>query len=94
MSVQPAKHWICYEFAKQSCVLESRYLLRAARFRASKVIWTDDTTVPAMNSTLRKARIGRFWVYIGDDRDSHSVYDFTRRHSRDGPERFSPGFLG
>jgi hypothetical protein len=58
------------------------------------VIWTDDTTVPVWDPTLPATRTGRFWVYLGDDRNPFSVYDFTPRRTRDGPERFLTDFRG
>jgi hypothetical protein len=62
--------------------------------RASRVIWTDDTTVPVWAPTLPAARTGRFWVDLGDARNPFRVYDFTPRRSRDGPERFLGAYRG
>jgi hypothetical protein len=33
-------------------------------------------------------------VYLGDARNPYCLYDFTPRHTRDGPERFLAGFAG
>jgi transposase len=64
------------------------------RVRSSRIIWTDDTTVPVWDPTLPKTRTGRFWVYLGDILNPYCVYDFTPRRNRDGPERFLEGFAG
>ena len=64
------------------------------RVRGSRIIWTDDTTVPVWDPTLPRTRTGRFWVYLGDAGNPYCVYDFTPRHTRDGPERFLEGFSG
>jgi transposase len=50
--------------------------------------------VPAWDPTLPKTRTGRFWVYLGDERNPSCTYDFTPRHARDGPEAFSEEFTG
>jgi transposase len=85
---------LCDWMARAADRLTPLYDLMVARVRASKVIWTDDTTVPVWDPTLPATRTGRFWVYIGDERHPDSVYDFTPRRSRDGPERFLAGFRG
>jgi transposase len=64
------------------------------RVRSSRIIWTDDTTVPVWDPTLPRTRPGRFWVYLGDILNPYCVYDFTPRRTRDGPERFLEGFAG
>jgi transposase len=44
---------------------------------ASRVIWTDDTTVPVLDPTQSKTKTGRMWVYIGDLRHRYAVFDYT-----------------
>ncbi|QDV32366.1 IS66 family transposase [Tautonia plasticadhaerens] len=85
---------LCGWMARSADLLAPLYDLMVARVRASKVIWTDDTTVPVWDPTLPKTRTGRFWVYIGDVRSPYVVYDYTPRRTRDGPERFLDGFRG
>ena len=85
---------LCGWMARSAELLTPLYDLMVARVRASKVIWTDDTTVPVWDPTLPATRTGRFWVYIGDVRNPYVVYDYTPRRTRDGPERFLEGFRG
>jgi transposase len=85
---------LCGWMAQAAERLEPLCSLMARRVRASRIIWTDDTTVPVWDPTLPKTRTGRFWVYLGDTGNPYCVYDFTPRHNRDGPERFLAGFAG
>ncbi len=85
---------LCGWMARAAELLRPLYDVMVARVRASKVIWTDDTTVPVWDPTLPATRTGRFWVYLGDDRNPFCVYDFTPRRTRDGPERFLSDFRG
>jgi transposase len=62
--------------------------------RRSRVIHTDDTSVPLLDPLLGRARQARFWAYVGDDAHPYSVYDFTDDRGRDGPARFLEGFEG
>ena len=55
---------------------------------ASKVIHTDDTPVDVLDPALGKTRIGRFWVYVGDQSHPYVVFDYTPSRSRDGPMTF------
>lgn len=60
----------------------------------SRVIQTDDTTVPVLDRRLDQARTARLWVYLGDCEHPYAIYDYTADRSRDGPERFLGDFKG
>lgn len=60
----------------------------------SRVIHTDDTTVKLLVPLLGRAKIARFWAYIGDRQQPYTVYDFTDSRNRDGPAKFLQGFSG
>jgi transposase len=60
----------------------------------SKVLHTDDTTVPVRDETRRSHRYGRLWDYIGDAAHPGVVFDYTTTHARDGPAAFLEGFRG
>ena len=60
----------------------------------SKVLGTDDTTVLLRDDQRDRTRTAYFWAYVGDPEHPYTVYDFTTRHSRDGPEKFLKGFQG
>jgi transposase len=85
---------LCGWLAQSVELFDPLYNLMIKRVRGSRIIWTDDTTVPVWDPTLPKTRTGRFWVYLGDFLNPYCVYDFTPRRSRDGPERFLEGFAG
>jgi transposase len=85
---------LCGWMARAAELLKPLYDLMAERVRSSKVIWTDDTPVPVWDPTLPETRTGRFWVYVGDRRNPYTIYAFTPRRTRDGPERFLAGFRG
>jgi transposase len=60
----------------------------------SKVLHTDDTTVPVRDEKLSKHRYGRLWDYIGDAEHPGVVFDYTTTHARDGPATFLKDFRG
>lgn len=60
----------------------------------SKILGTDDTTVPVLDRSRETTRTGRLWVYIGDREHEHVVFDFTPNRERDGPLKFLEGFRG
>jgi transposase len=68
-------------------------LLKAHVLR-SKVLHTDDTTVPVRDETRRDHRYGRLWDYIGDIEHPGVVFDYTTTHARDGPAAFLRDFQG
>jgi hypothetical protein len=60
----------------------------------SKVLHTDDTTVPVRDETKNNHRYGRLWDYIGDENHPGIVFDYTITHARDGPAEFLKNFKG
>lgn len=70
------------------CQLLKQWLLQ------SKVLHTDDTTVPVRDQTLNSHRYGRLWAYIGDAIHPGIVFDYTTTHARDGPAAFLQTFEG
>jgi transposase len=60
----------------------------------SKVLHTDDTTVPVRDETKSNHRYGRLWDYIGDQDHPGIVFDYTVTHARDGPAEFLKDFKG
>jgi len=73
--------------------------LMAERIRQSKVIHTDDTTVPiqspgAASQKNGQCRKGRIWCYLGDGANPYTAYDYTPSRSRDGPAKWLAGYEG
>jgi len=68
--------------------------LAMARVLKSRAIHTDDTRVRVIVPGQPQTHEGYFWVYVGDQFNPFSVYDFTMSHSRDGPAQFLSGYEG
>ncbi len=75
-------------------LFEPLYDLMAKRVKHSRVLHTDDTTVPVLDPNQSKTKTGRFWVYCGDGANPYSVYQFTPNRERAGPEGFLTEFEG
>jgi transposase len=83
-----ARSTMCDWMAQSAATLLPLYHLMVQQVLASKVIHTDDTPVDVLDKKLPQARIGRFWVYLGDGDHPCTVFDYTPSRSRDGPMRF------
>ena len=72
------------------------YDLMIKRVLKSHVVHTDDTSVSVsvLDTGLPKTRTGRFWVYVGDDDNPYTVYDYTPSRKRDGPQSFLRDYTG
>lgn len=61
----------------------------------SKVIATDDTPVKVQDRTKSKnIKLGRKWIYRGDESHPVNVFDYTQGRGRAGPQVFLSGFNG
>jgi transposase len=85
---------MCDWMAAFAELLTPLYLLLVQHVLQSKVLHTDDTTVPVRDETQSKHRYGRLWDYIGDALHPGVVFDYTATHARDGPAEFLKGFCG
>jgi transposase len=85
---------MCDWMAAAAATLTPLYLMLAQHVQASKVLHTDDTTVPVRDETRASHRYGRLWNYIGDADHPGIVFDYTPTHARDGPAAFLRGFKG
>jgi transposase len=68
--------------------------LMKQRVLASRMIHTDDTTVPIQSPGAKQCRKGRIWCYLGDAANPYTVYDYTPSRKRDGPARWLLGYRG
>ena len=84
----------CGWIAAAADLCEPLYQRMCELLRQSKVIHTDDTTVPLLDPLVGRARQARFWAYIGDAAHPYSIYDFTDSRKRDGPATWLNGFEG
>jgi transposase len=67
-------------------LVEPLYELMAERVRQSHVVATDDTIMPMLS--VGKTKSARMWVYVGDEANPYTVFDFTLNRGRDGPKYF------
>lgn len=85
---------MCDWMAAAAGLLTPLYLVLVKHVLASKVLHTDDTTVPVRDETQSTHRYGRLWDYIGDAEHPGVVFDYTATHARDGPAAFLRNFKG
>lgn len=89
-----ARSTLCDWMASCAQLVLPLYRLMICQVLKSKVLGTDDTTVPVRDDQLDHTRTGYFWAHVGDADHPYIGYDFTTSHSRDGPKRFLQGFAG
>lgn len=92
--VDLSRKTMCGWMAESAWLLEPIWKAMKAEVLKSRVIQTDDTTVPVLDRRLDRARTARLWVYLGDREHPYAVYDYTADRSRDGPERFLGDYKG
>jgi transposase len=75
--------------------LEPLVDLMRRRILRSALIQTDDTPVDVLQRGSKKnVRLGRLWVYRGDEIEPYTVFDFTPDRSRDGPRKWLGNYRG
>ena len=92
--VELSRKTMCGWMAESAWLLEPIWRAMKAEVLKSRVIQTDDTTVPVLDRRLDRARTARLWVYLGDRDHPYAVYDYTADRSRDGPEKFLGDYRG
>lgn len=92
--VEISRSTLCDWVAASAALLEPLVEVMKTEILASRKIHTDDTTVPVLDKDREKTKTGRLWVYVGDARHEHIVFDYTPDRSRDGPLRFLAGYQG
>jgi transposase len=74
--------------------LQPLYTLAVRLVLASHVIHTDDTQVRVRDAWRKLKYKGSFWTYVGDPLHALTVFDYTPRHTRDGPAAFLQNYRG
>ena len=92
--VELSRKTLCGWMAQSAWLLEPIWRAMKAAVLESRVIQTDDTTVPVLDRRLDWARTARLWVYLGDRDHPYAVYDYTADRGRDGPEKFLGDYKG
>jgi transposase len=74
--------------------LQPLYTLAVQLVLASHVLHTDDTQVRVRDAWRKLKYKGSFWTYVGDPLHPLTVFDYTPRHTRDGPAAFLKDYRG
>jgi len=74
--------------------LQPLYTLAVRVVLASHVLHTDDTQVKVRDAWRKLKYKGSFWTYVGDPLHPLTVFDYTPRHTRDGPAAFLKDYRG
>jgi transposase len=74
--------------------LRPLYTLAVRLVLASHVLHTDDTQVRVRDAWQKLKYKGSFWTYVGDPLHPLTVFDYTPRHTRDGPAAFLKDYRG
>jgi transposase len=94
LGVSLPRSTMCDWMAACAVLLTPLWLVLKTWVLTSKVLHTDDTTVPVRDEQRSSHRYGRLWDYIGDRDHPGVVFDYTTTHARDGPAMFLKGFQG
>lgn len=89
-----ARSTMCAWMAAAAQLVGPLVALMASRVKQSRVIHTDDTTVPIQSPGEKQCRKGRIWTYLGDRSHPYIVYQYTPNRSRAGPAGWLAGFTG
>jgi transposase len=93
-NVHVARSTMCAWLAAAGKLVEPLVDLMAALVKQSRVIHTDDTTVPIQSPGAKQCRKGRIWCYLGDEANPYIAYDYTPNRKRDGPATWLAGYNG
>jgi transposase len=89
-----SRQTLCDWVAASASLLEPVYQDLKRSVLASKVVNTDDTSVPVQDPDRTTTRDGYLWVYVADTAPADIVYDYTPSRSREGPLAFLGEFRG
>jgi transposase len=92
--VDISRKTMCDWMASSADLLRPLYELMTALVLQSRVIHTDDTTLPVQDASRDTLRKGSLWVYLGDRTHAYNVFAFTASRKRDGPQTFLEKYLG
>jgi transposase len=92
--VRLSRSTLCDWMASAAALVGPLVALMRERLLLSRVIYSDDTSVPFLERGRDRAREGHLWVYIGDRDHPYVLFDFTPHYKRDGPEQFLKRYTG
>jgi transposase len=92
--VELSRSTMCDWMAVAAELLEPIVKLMLRRILSSKVVQSDDTTVPVQDHSGKGIKTGRLWDSIGDHDNPYTVYTYTTDRSAAGPREIFKGFKG
>lgn len=98
--VEIARSTLCAWVVAAGILVRPLIVLLIERIRQSRVMHTDDTTVPVQQRGLTtadgrgKCKTGRIWTYLGDQEHDYIVYEYTPDRSRAGPAAWLSQYQG
>ena len=92
--VDVSRKTMCDWTASCAELLNPLYDLMKEEILQSKVIHTDDTSIPVQDPDCTRTRTGRIWVYIGSRDHPYTVYDYTPSRGGAGPAEFLKAYCG
>ena len=95
LGVPIARSTMCGWLAVTAKLLRPLYDRMKSLLLKSKVTATDDTPMKVQDrSKAKNMKIGRVWIYLGDDEHPVNLFDYTCGRGRAGPMSFLEGFKG
>lgn len=92
--VSVARSTMCAWLQAAAELVQPLVSLMGDRVRRSRVIHTDETSVPVQAPGTGRCRKGRIWTYIGDHQNPYVVYHYTPDRTRAGPSNWLAGYEG
>lgn len=90
-----AKSSMCGWLAATAKLLRPIYNKMKIVLKMSKVIATDDTPMKVQDrSKTKNIKLGRIWIYYGDDEHPVNLFDYTCGRGRAGPKAFLQDYNG
>lgn len=85
---------LCGWMSQGATLVEPLVKLMRREILASKVIQTDDTTVPTLGLVKGRAKQARMWSYVGDDAHRYVAYEFTATREGKWPKAWLGSYAG
>ena len=60
----------------------------------SEYIYTDDTTILVLGKKKDKTKLGRLWVYLGDDDHPYNTFEYSPNRKGEHPQNYLQNYKG
>lgn len=82
--------WLCYSGELLVPLIE----IMRSRVRLSRIIQSDDTTIPTLGLVKGSAKQARLWCYLGDAAHRYAIFEYTRTRDGKYPQAWLKDFTG